>query len=61
MESREKMQIDFQKHLGAIALALAIVLAALIYAFATRYQHVPNDYFQVFDRWTGQQIHHDEP
>jgi len=44
-----------KQHFGAICISIAIILAAIIYAFATRYQPVvvPNTQQPALDRWTG--------
>ena len=44
----------FNKHLGSIALAIAILLAVIIHALTTRYVVVKTGQsYDVIDRWTG--------
>jgi len=43
-----------KQHLGSIVLAVAILLAVIIYAVTTRYVPVAHgDYMNIVDRWTG--------
>lgn len=46
-----------KQYVGHIIIAAAIVIAAIIYAFATRYSYYPSTR-QKFDRWTGNITHH---
>ena len=49
---------DFLRpHIGSISIALAIVIAAAIYGYSSRYEVIPASpasiYPGVLDRWTG--------
>lgn len=42
----------FKTNSAAVIIGAAIVVAALIFAFSTRYTYSPSTH-KIFDRWTG--------